>query len=71
MKLVSEAEAEVVNLKAEEEDNAAEEADAAKEEYMTAVVDAETDIPEAVGIIQVKDGAYRMQEWYSTMMANR
>ena len=62
MKLVSEAVPEVVHFKVEAEYTMAEEADAAEEEDMMAVVDAEADMDEAVGIIKFTDGEDRMKE---------
>ena len=61
MKLVPKAVEEVVNFKAEVEDSTAEYAVAVEEKDMMAVVDAEAHMIEAVEIIQVTDGAYRMQ----------
>ena len=62
--------AEVVYFKAEADDTILEEADEVEEEYMMEVVENEADMTEAVGIIQVTDGEYRMQERYSAMMAH-
>ena len=71
MKLFIEAVLEVVDFKAKTEDTKMEEAAAVKEEYIMAVVDAEDDTEDAVGIIQVTDGADRMQEWYSKITSHR
>ena len=35
------------------------------------VVDAEDEMAEAVGIIEVTDGSDRTQEWYSAIMSHR
>ena len=61
MKLVPKAVEEVVNFKAEVEDSTAEYAVAVEEKDIMAVVDAEAHMTEGVEIIQVTDGAYRMQ----------
>ena len=61
MNLVTKTVAEVVNFKAEAEETMTEEADAIEEEDMMAVVDAESDMEEAVVIIQAIDREYQMQ----------
>ena len=37
---------------------------------MMVVVDAEADMADVVGMIQITGGADLMQEWYSAMMAH-
>ena len=71
MKLVSEAVAEVVDSKAKSKDDTTEEAKADEEEYMMAVVEVETEMIEAAGIIHFSGKADQMQEWCSAMMAYR
>ena len=55
MKLVPEAVAEVVNFKAYSDNNTAREAGGFEEEYIMVVIDAESNMEEAIGIIQVTD----------------
>ena len=61
MELIHEAVAEVANYKADAEDNTAEEVNTDEEEDMMVVVDAEADMADVVGIIQITGGADRMQ----------
>ena len=70
MELIHEAVAEVANYKADAEDNTAEEVNTDEEEDMMVVVDAEADMADVVGMIQITGGADLMQEWYSAMMAH-
>ena len=44
--------------------------EASEEEDMMVVMDAEADMTEVAGIIQVAGGVEKMQEWYSAMISH-